>query len=140
MLKVAAQGDHNDDLKEQICDTLVAGGYFRARLNIDMFDKLLGGMCWTITGSNYDIDLEFEDDFTLGQKVKLAEQVVGALKIMGYKLPVFPHQIQGLDYAGLLPVVKWLINKLMESRDTRSVLNRKQGLLNYRLRQTDKNS
>jgi len=45
-----------------------------------------------------------------------------------------------LDYAGLLPVVKWLIKKLMDSRDTRSVLNRKQGLLNFRLRQTDKNS
>merc|ERR1712166_1720144 len=141
MLKVAAQGsNHNAELQEQICDTLVAGGYFRARLNIDMFDKLLGGMCWTITGSNHDIDLEFEDDFTLGQKVRLAEEVVGALKSMGYREPVFPHQIQGLDYAGLLPVVKWLIKKLMDSRDTRSVLNRKQGLLNFRLRQTDKNS
>jgi hypothetical protein len=105
-----------------------------------MFDKLLGGMCWTITGSNHDIDLEFEDDFTLGQKVKLAEQVVAALKTMGYPNPVFPHQIQGLDYAGLLPVIKWLINNLLKSRDTRSVLNRKQGLLNFRLRQTDKSA
>jgi hypothetical protein len=28
-------------------------------------------------------------------------------------------------------VLEWLIKKLMESRDTRAALNRKQGLLNY---------
>jgi hypothetical protein len=44
----------------------VAAGYFRARLNIEPFDKILGGMCWAITGSNFDIDLEFEDDLKLG--------------------------------------------------------------------------
>jgi hypothetical protein len=49
-----------------ICDQFVAAGYFRARLNIEPFDKILGGMCWAITGSNFDIDLEFEDDLKLG--------------------------------------------------------------------------
>lgn len=28
-------------------------------------------------------------------------------------------------------MLQWLIKKLMESRDTRAALNRKQGLLNY---------
>jgi hypothetical protein len=51
---------------QSICDPLVTGGHFRARLPIDPFDKILGGMCWAITGSNNDIDLEFEDDLNLG--------------------------------------------------------------------------
>ena len=51
---------------QQICDQFVAAGYFRARLAIEPFDKILGGMCWAITGSNFDVDLEFEDDLKLG--------------------------------------------------------------------------
>jgi len=58
----------------------VAGGYFRARLNIPPFDRILGGLCWSITGSAFDIDLEFEDDLTRGQKVELAERVVKSLQ------------------------------------------------------------
>jgi hypothetical protein len=53
----------------------VTAGYFRARLQIDAFDKILGGICWCITGSNNEIDLEFEDDLILGQKIKLSEKV-----------------------------------------------------------------
>jgi hypothetical protein len=70
---------------------LVAAGYFRARLNIEPFDKLLGGMCWCITGSNNEIELDFEDDLKLGQKVKLAEKVVQALEAMGCREKLFPH-------------------------------------------------
>jgi hypothetical protein len=48
-------------------------------------------MCWCITGSNNDIDLEFEDDLKLGQKVKLAEQVVASMRIMECPYQIFPH-------------------------------------------------
>ena len=112
---------------------LVVAGYFRARLQIDPYDKILGGMCWCITGSNNDIDLEFEDDLKLGQKVKLAEQVVASMRIMECPYQIFPHQIQGLDYASIIPVLKWLIEKLRMSRDTRGAVNRKQGILNYNI-------
>lgn len=54
------------NLLAQINDILVAAGYFRARLNIEPFDKILGGMCWCITGSNYDVDIEYEDDMIMG--------------------------------------------------------------------------
>ena len=37
-------------------------------------------MCWSIAGSNYDIDIEFQDDLIMGQKIKLAEKIVAALK------------------------------------------------------------
>lgn len=67
--------DSNAELLQQICDLLVTAGYFRARLQIDAFDKILGGICWCITGSNNEIDLEFEDDLILGQKIKLSEKV-----------------------------------------------------------------
>lgn len=76
---------------QQICDAMVTAGYFRARLPIEPFDKILGGMCWCITGSNNDIDLEFEDDLKLGSKVKLSEQVVSSLTIMDCPFKVFPH-------------------------------------------------
>ena len=96
---------------------LVAGGYFRARLNIAPFDKILGGMCWSITGSAYDIDLEFEDDLTRGQKVELAEKVVASLQQMECPFTIFPHQISGCDYEALIKVIKWLLQKLKENRD-----------------------
>lgn len=71
---------------------LIANGYFRARLPIEPFDKILGGMCWCITGSNNDIELEFEDDLTLGMKVKLSEKIVGAIEQMGgCPVKIFPH-------------------------------------------------
>ena len=40
-------------------------GYFRARLAISPFDKILVGMCWCITGSNIDVDIEFDDDINM---------------------------------------------------------------------------
>ena len=92
MLKVN-DDNQTSELLQSICDMLVTGGYFRARLPIDPFDKILGGMCWAITGSNNDIDLDFEDDLKLGQKVKLSELVVQSLGIMECPHKIFPHQI-----------------------------------------------
>ena len=39
MLKTV-EVDQNTELLQQVCDILVAGGYFRARLNIEPFDKV----------------------------------------------------------------------------------------------------
>jgi hypothetical protein len=50
-------------------------------------------MCWSIAGSNFDIDIEFSDDLNMGQKIKLSEKVVGALKLMDCPLTLHPHQI-----------------------------------------------
>jgi hypothetical protein len=51
--------------EEAISDLLVSAGYFRARLNISMFDKVLGGICWCVSGCNIDTDIEFQDDLNL---------------------------------------------------------------------------
>ncbi|CDW88967.1 UNKNOWN [Stylonychia lemnae] len=131
------QEQQQSELLARINELLINGGYFRARLNIDPFDKILGGMCWSIAGSNYDIDIEFQDDLIMGQKIKLSEKVVASLKIMECPLQIFPHQIQGLDYSKIYPVLQWLIRKLMESRDTRGERNKKQGILNYNLKYSE---
>ena len=90
-------------------------------------------MCWAITGSNFDIDLEFEDDLNRGQKVQIAEKVVASLVTMKCPHQIFPHQISGNDFESILPVMKWLMKKLKESRDLRGAVNRKQGLFNYKV-------
>jgi hypothetical protein len=129
------QEEAQQELLQKINDILIAGGYFRARLNtIEPFDKILGGMCWSIAGSNFDIDIEFTDDLNMGQKIKLSEKVVAALKQMDCPLILAPQQIQGLDYAKIFPVIQWLVKKLMESRDNRGERNKKQAILNYNLK------
>ena len=99
-----------------VSDMLVQAGYFRARLNIPMFDKILGGMCWCITGSNVDVDVEFEDDMIMGQKIRLAERVVEAVRMMDCPTPISAPQISALDLKRCYEVLKWLIHKLGETR------------------------
>ena len=53
---------------------------------------------------------------------------------MACPFTIFPHQISGCDYGALVPVIKWLLKILRESRDIRGLINRRQGLLNYKLR------
>lgn len=129
------QEEAQQELIQKINDILIAGGYFRARLNtIEPFDKILGGMCWSIAGSNFDIDIEFADDLNMGAKIKVSEKVVAALKLMECPMMLAPQQIQGLDYAKIYPVIQWLVKKLMESRDNRGERNKKQAILNYNLK------
>ena len=88
------QEQQQQEQLQAINDILVAAGYFRARLaTIDPFDKLLGGMCWSIAGSNFDIDIEFADDLNMGAKIKLSEKVVQALRQMECPLALAPQQI-----------------------------------------------
>ena len=47
-------------------------------------------MCWSIAGSNYDIDIDFQDDLNMGQKIKLSEKITAALRIMECPLQLAP--------------------------------------------------
>ena len=117
---------------QQINDILLAAGYFRARLdNIEPFDKILGGCCWCITGLMYSVDMDFSDDLNLGEKIKLSEKVTESLDEMRCPLQLFPHQIQGLNYEKIIPVLKWLIEQLLKTRDTRSAITKKQALQSF---------
>lgn len=104
---------------QSILDLLLAGGYFRARISgLSPFDKVIGGMAWAITSSagDLDIDIFFQEDAQIGQKIKLGEQILDGLKRLGCTLPLQSFQIQGLDFKSIYPVIQWLITKVMEVR------------------------
>ena len=71
---------------------LLEAGYYRARIsNVTPFDKILGGLCWTITGLLMSVDIEFKDESSLGDKIKLAEKVTECLTEMRCPFVLYPH-------------------------------------------------
>lgn len=112
--------------RQEIFDLLLIAGYFRIRIpSLEDFDKILGGISWGILCSGFDIDLdlEYSDEFQLGQKIKLAERVIKGLKTMKCPYPLLPHQLRGLDYASIYPVVTWLLKFVDETRQQRQDTN-----------------
>mmetsp|Transcript_7207 Transcript_7207/g.13666 ORF Transcript_7207/g.13666 Transcript_7207/m.13666 type:complete len:631 (-) Transcript_7207:188-2080(-) len=104
---------------KECCDMLLAAGYFRARISsLSPFDKVVGGMCWAITasGASVSVDILFQENSTIGQRIKLSENLVKALLQMKCPLPLQSHQIQGLDYDNLFPILQWLVRKVLETR------------------------
>ena len=112
--------------KQEIFDLLLVAGYFRIRIpSLSDFDKILGGLSWGILCSGFDIDMdiEFSDEFKLKQKIKLSERVITCLKKMKCYHPLLPHQIQGLDYGAIYPVVQWILKFVDETRAMRQDTN-----------------
>jgi len=113
---------------------LLAGGYFRARIAaLSPFDKVVGGMVWSITGSGVDVDVDiiFTENSTIGQRIRLADQLVKALIKMKSPHPLQAHQIQGLDYDHLFPVIQWLVRAVIEHRRLTGDMVRAQSLSNF---------
>eukprot|EP00300_Choanocystis_sp_HF-7_P043074 c9704_g1_i2.p1 GENE.c9704_g1_i2~~c9704_g1_i2.p1 ORF type:complete len:646 (+),score=183.64 c9704_g1_i2:55-1992(+) len=106
---------------DEIVNILVAAGYFRARLtSLTPFDRIIGGMCWGITASAVDVDVDvvFQENSTIGQKIKISDQIVKSLRRMRCPYSLMSHQIQGLDYPSLFPVCQWLVLKVIETRQS----------------------
>ncbi|KAH0950077.1 hypothetical protein HN011_007175 [Eciton burchellii] len=104
---------------QEIIDLLVAAGYFRARIKgLSNFDKVVGGMTWCIESCNFDVDVDllFQENLTIGQKISLTEKIVVMLLKMNCPHRIEPHQIQGLDYIHIFPVIQWLVKRSMEMR------------------------
>lgn len=119
---------------KECCDLLLAGGYFRARIpTLSSFDKVVGGMVWSITASGVDVDVDiiFQENATIGQRIKLSDQLVKAMVKMQSPHPLQAHQIQGLDYDHLFPVLQWLVRKVIEHRRLTGDLIRAQSLSNF---------
>jgi hypothetical protein len=126
---------------EEIIEILLSAGYFRARIHsLSDFDKVVGGLCWCITlsGEDVDVDILFQENSTIGQKIALSEKIVKALRKMNCPSPIQPHQIQGgvggSDYTSIYPVIVWLVKKFIERRD-----ERESKLRSYALTQFSKN-
>uniref|UniRef100_A0A672MVI9 Coiled-coil domain-containing protein 93 n=1 Tax=Sinocyclocheilus grahami TaxID=75366 RepID=A0A672MVI9_SINGR len=76
-------------------------------------------MTWCITTCNFDIDVDllFQENSTIGQKIALTEKIVSVLPRMKCPHRLEPHQIQGLDFIHIFPVVQWLVKKAIETRE-----------------------
>lgn len=104
---------------QEIIDLLVAAGYFRARIKgLSPFDKVIGGITWCIESCNFDVDVDllFQENLTIGQKISLTEKIVVMLIKMNCPHRIEPHQIQGLDCIHIFPVIQWLVKRSMEMR------------------------
>ncbi|KAJ4460641.1 putative Coiled-coil domain-containing protein (DUF2037) [Paratrimastix pyriformis] len=104
---------------EKIVELLVSAGYFRARIPaLSPFDKVVGGMAWCITASNVDVDFDvsFQENPKIGEKIKIAENIIEGLRLSKCPLKIQPSQIQGLDYPKLYPVIQWLVKRAFEFR------------------------
>jgi len=113
----------NDEEQEKKCnevlELLVTAGYFRARIKgLSNFDKVVGGIVWCIEVCSVDIDIDllFQEDLSIGKKISLTEKIVAVVNQMECPFKIEPHQIQGLDYIHIFPVVKWLVKKAIETR------------------------
>ena len=115
-----AEPEKQRDWPGEIAELLLNGGYFRARIpSLPPFDKIVGGLAWSITASNVDVDVDlfYDDDIKMGQKLKLGESVERALRRMRCPFPLQAHQIQGLDYPAIFPVVRWLVKRVIATRE-----------------------
>lgn len=119
--QVETREDEEQNIKlTEILELLVAAGYFRARIKgLSPFDKVVGGMTWCITTCNFDIDVDllFQENSTIGQKIALTEKIVSVLPKMKCPHRLEPHQIQGLDFIHIFPVVQWLVKRAIETRE-----------------------
>uniref|UniRef100_A0A8C5Q1G4 Coiled-coil domain-containing protein 93 n=1 Tax=Leptobrachium leishanense TaxID=445787 RepID=A0A8C5Q1G4_9ANUR len=108
--QIESREDEEQGVKlAEILELLVAAGYFRARIKgLSPFDKVVGGMTWCITTCNFDIDVDllFQENSTIGQKIALTEKIVSVLPRMKCPHRLEPHQIQGLDFIHIFPVIQ----------------------------------
>ncbi|CAF0725890.1 unnamed protein product [Rotaria sp. Silwood1] len=121
---------------DQTMELLLAAGYFRVRIKgLSEFDKVVGGLAWSIQACNFtvDIDVLYQENATLGQKISLTERIVLVLSRMKCPHPIEPHQIQGGDFIHIFPVVQWLVKRVFERRADIGDFNRA-----YTINQYDK--
>uniref|UniRef100_A0AAY4EVM3 Coiled-coil domain-containing protein 93 n=1 Tax=Denticeps clupeoides TaxID=299321 RepID=A0AAY4EVM3_9TELE len=121
LIQVETREDEEQNVKlAEILELLLTAGYFRARIKgLSPFDKVVGGMTWCITTCNFDIDVDllFQENSTIGQKIALTEKIVAVLPKMKCPHRLEPHQIQGLDFIHIFPVIQWLVKRAIETRE-----------------------
>ncbi|XP_062258324.1 coiled-coil domain-containing protein 93 isoform X2 [Platichthys flesus] len=121
LIQVETREDEEQSFKlAEILELLLAAGYFRARIKgLSPFDKVVGGMTWCITTCNFDIDVDllFQENLTIGLKIALTEKIVSVLPKMKCPHQLEPHQIQGLDFIHIFPVIQWLVKRAIETRE-----------------------
>ena len=134
-VKVEERVDDEQQQKfREIIDLLVAAGYFRARIQgLSPFDKVVGGLVWCITICNFnvDVDILFQENANMGDKIALVEKIVAVLPKMKCPHLIQPHEIQGFNYIAIFPVVQWLVKQVLIYRAERGDQNRAQSVFNF---------
>lgn len=119
--KIETREDEEQNVKmDETIELLLAAGYFRARIKgLSPFDKVVGGMTWCISVCDFDVDVDllFQENSTIGQKIALTEKIVAVLPRMKCPHRLEPHQIQGLDFINIFPVVQWLVKRAIERKE-----------------------
>ena len=64
-----------------------------------------------------DVDILFTENATIGEKVQLSEKIIAVMRAMNCPHPLQANQVQGSDWANVLPVMSWLITKTVENRE-----------------------
>ncbi|XP_071211150.1 coiled-coil domain-containing protein 93-like isoform X2 [Salvelinus alpinus] len=98
LIQVETREDEEQSVRlAEILELLLAAGYFRARIKgLGPFDK---------------------ENSTIGQKIALTEKIVSVLPKMKCPHRLEPHQIQGLDFIHIFPVIQWLVKRAIETRE-----------------------
>ena len=113
------QGEHRGALR---------GWVPRAKISaLSLFDRVIGGLCWSISnaGISVDVDILFQENMKTGQKVGLSEAVVAACREMKCPYPLQANQVsQCNDFGALLPIIKWLCEKVIQWREITGDRNR----------------
>ncbi|XP_061393809.1 coiled-coil domain-containing protein 93 [Musca vetustissima] len=124
-VQVERREDSDATAKEkETFDLLINAGYYRACIKgLSAFDKVVGGMTWCIECCDYDVDVDllFHENLTIGQKISLVEKIVAVLPQMKCPFRIEPHQIQGLEFLSIHPVIQWLVKKSVENRAERNM-------------------
>ncbi|KAH0790439.1 Coiled-coil domain-containing protein [Histomonas meleagridis] len=112
--------DASSRAREEINRLLLSAGYFRVRMpDLDDFDKVAGGLSWALKASTVDVnvDIFFKEKPNIGEKIRISDSIITALRKSGCPYNLSPHQIQGLDFPQLFPVVQWLVKKVIATRE-----------------------
>ena len=75
----------------------MGAGYFRARIKgLTPFDKVVGGLTWCLQNCavQLEVDLLYQENLSIGQKIALTEKIVSVLPQMKCPVQIEPHQIQ----------------------------------------------
>ncbi|KAJ4959456.1 hypothetical protein NE237_026567 [Protea cynaroides] len=103
-------------LLNSILNLFASAGSSSAKSQASESDMLINGLAWCIA-ANKALPSEFQiishKDFVLQRKIKSTQVIEAALKSMGCPYPLRAHQIRGLDYKALLPVVQWIVSRVL---------------------------
>lgn len=129
-----SSGTSKEEIKLQvtkfkaIVQHLYEAGYYRSKITaLSLFDRVIGGLCWSISnaGISVDVDILFQENMKTGAKVSLSEACVSACREMKCPFPLQANQVsQCNDFGALLPIITWLCEKVVQWREITGDRNR----------------